>query len=115
MRAVFLLLLVACSGCGPASKPPTVTPPRPDAAAAPAPRTGKILFYCEPSRATVTVDGTPRGTAAESAAQGGLVLPQGLHRLEVSLEGYRTYRLELNLGDRLERIEIKLQPVGKGL
>jgi hypothetical protein len=115
MRCTLTLALVASTvltvdACGPTPKPPVTTPPAPDARAAPARRDGKIVFDCDPAEATITVDGTRRGTAAEIAARGGLVLPQGLHRFEVTLASYATYRIELNLGDKPERIGVRLRP-----
>jgi hypothetical protein len=107
-----VLLAALCVGaCGPTPKPPVTTPPAPDARVDPAPRGGKIVFECEPAEATITVDGTARGTAAEIVARGGLTLPQGLHRFEVTLKGHTTYRLELNLGDKPEKIGVRLRPL----
>ena len=58
--------------------------------------------------ATVMVDNQPRGTVSEIAARGGLQLERGLHRIEIAAEGFRTFRLELNLGEKREAIRVKL-------
>jgi hypothetical protein len=63
---------------------------------------------CEPTSARVTIDGESRGTVAETAAAGGLALPRGLHRIEISADQHGTFRLELNLGAKTERIQVKL-------
>ncbi len=100
--AIFLI------GCGaPATPPVKITPPVEPVAPAAAP--GRIIFECDPPDAQVTVDGEARGTAAQISVQGGLTLPQGLHRFEISSPGFHPYRLELNLKAQTETIKIKLE------
>jgi len=101
---LFALLLAACAA--PATPPPAHPPPPPRADAAPPAATGWIDLACEPEDARVVVDGEPRGTVKELS--GGLELPRGLHRIEIASEGYRSFRLELNLGEKREKIRVKL-------
>ena len=106
-----LSLLFAASGCGPATAPPRPTPPPAPDAGPPAPRGGLIFFECTPADAQITVDGTARGSAEEISRAGGLRLPIGLHRFEITRDGYRAYRIELNVADKPERLRVQLQPV----
>lgn len=112
MRALSWALLALALGvsCGPAGKQPVrAAPPQPDAAAA---NTGMIHVDCEPADALVRVDGEDQGAAAEITRRGGLTLPYGLHRIEITKEGHRPFRLELILGPKVETIKVQLQPVG---
>ena len=115
MRATPALALTVLAACGPSGKRPA-HPGRGAAAAANAPSqpTGRITFDCEPADAHVTVDGDAWGTAASIAARGGLELPQGLHRIEISRPGYRTFRFELILKDTPEKIEVRLKRAEEG-
>lgn len=98
-------------GCGPSTKPlPVQHQVRPDAAPPAAP-SGRITFDCEPAEAQVVVDGSSLGTAAELVERGGAQLPMGHHRIEIKLDGYRTFRFELILGERTETIKVRLQRV----
>jgi hypothetical protein len=106
LLAAALLALVA--GCAsPAPPPPVHKAPAPDQGA-PKTTTGRIEFACEPATATVTVDGQVRGTVGEIGTRGGLELERGLHRIEIAADGFRTFRLELNLGEKRETIRVKL-------
>jgi len=90
-----------------------VVPPKPlpkaTDAGPPAPRVGELRIECDVPDATVTVDGEARGTVAAVSAAGGLRLAPGTHRLQLVREGYRTYRIELNVGARGESLKVKLQ------
>ncbi len=110
------LLLIALGALATACAAPAPPPPNPPKAAAPdarpsPPTTGRIEIACEPESAKVLVDGQPQGLVSELAAKGGLELPLGLHRIEIAAEGYRTFRLELNLGAKRETIRVKLNRV----
>jgi hypothetical protein len=112
MRALWWAPLAFALGvsCGPAGKQPVrATPPQPDAATE---KTGMIHFDCEPADVQVRVDGEDKGAAVEISRQGGLALPYGLHRIEITKEGHRPFRLELILGPKAETIKVELQPVG---
>jgi len=103
-----LLVLALSLACGQPAKPPAQPPP-------PAPpvrveATGRINIECTPTSAQVNVDGRDHGTAAEVVRSGGLVLPKGLHRIEITLEGYRPFRFELILGEKPETLKVHLQP-----
>lgn len=98
-----------CTAC-PTKKQPVQTLPSTDGGVHAEP-TGRIDVRCTPAEAVVNVDGNDHGTAAEVAQKGGLVLPHGLHRLEISHPGYRTFRFELILGEKPEKLEVQLQPV----
>jgi hypothetical protein len=104
--ALALLLLVGCA-TPPPLPPAHKAPSQPDLGA-PRSSSGRIVIGCEPDSARVMVDGDPRGSVAEIATAGGLELPRGLHRIEIAAEGYRTFRLELNLGEKPETIQVKL-------
>ncbi len=108
-QALLVISLAGCRGGG-ASKPPEQPSKPVHDAGAPAPMSGKVTIICEPSGAQVVVDGVRRGTVAELNQQGGLLLPFGLHRFEIRMEGHRAFRLELNLGQRPEVLRVKLQP-----
>jgi len=100
--SVLAVLLAACGSTG--GPPAPVPPPTPS-------NTGRIEFDCQPAEAWVVVDGERRGTVAEISRQGGLVLPQRVHRFEVTREGFRPYRIELNLGGKPEIIRVRLDPM----
>jgi hypothetical protein len=112
MRRRFVPLLLLASfflvGCGPAARTPTPSTP-PARPSPPSPPMGRIRFQCEPPNVAITVDGVPRGSAAAPGGQE-LVLPRGLHRFEISLEGYRPYRIELMVGEKAELIRVQLRP-----
>lgn len=101
------LLLLAC---GPAGKRPEHRPPAPDAATVRTESTGRIVLQCTPAGANVNVDGKDYGSAATIAEKGGLTLPHGLHRIEITMDGYRPFRFELILGAKPEHLEVSLQP-----
>lgn len=69
-----------------------------------------LLSGCEPPGAQIKVDGAGRGTVAEVNRRGGLSVTPGVHRLELTHPGYRSYRIELRVGKgRSERLNIQLQ------
>lgn len=106
------LVALLGSGCGPSAAPPPRTAPRMvgSPATQPAARSGRILLDCQPADAVVVVDGTQRGAVSEVARRGGLTLPLGLHRIEITRDGFRPYRLELSLGEKTETIQVQLTP-----
>ena len=109
--ALFAALVLACSGCGSSGKRPEHRPPLTDAMTQiRVEPTGRIVLDCTPPEAKVNVDGLDHGTAAEVARKGGLTLPLGLHRVEITLDGYRPFRFELILGDKPEQLKVSLQP-----
>jgi hypothetical protein len=109
MSRIGLVLLVVCWGCGPSTKVPPKPPPK--VAPVSTEPTGQIKFECTPAEALVNVDGEDKGTAASIAETGGLTLPHGLHRIEITHPGFRPFRFELILGDKPESLRVELQPV----
>ena len=102
---------VLAAGCGPSTPAPRPKPPTAPDAGPTAPRAGRIFFECSPAEAQIVVDGSPRGTAEELSRAGGLSLPLGLHRFEISHAGFRSFRIELDLGEKPERLRVQLNPV----
>jgi hypothetical protein len=111
-----LVLALALPGCGPAatSRPPVTAPGSDASAPDSSQQTTLVQINCKPADARVLVNGKSRGNARRIAATGGLHLHPGLHRFEIKRRGYRTYRIELIVGDRAEVLEIKLQRKGRG-
>ena len=108
-----LAALLAAASC---RTPPPEGPnrqPAPDASIDAAERaSGRIVFDgCEPPEAVVLVDGLRRGTIAEISGKGGLELERGVHRIEIKAAGHRSFRLELKLGARQEKISVKLKRI----
>jgi hypothetical protein len=113
MSRIGLILLAVFLGCGPSTtkqQPPKTPPKQPPVSVE---HTGQIMFECKPAEALVNVDGDDRGTAARIAEAGGLTLPHGLHRIEITHPGFRPFRFELILGDKPETLKVELQPVGQ--
>ena len=110
---VVLVALVGLAGpaCGPVVKDSDRPTARADAGPARAPE-GRIQLACEPTEAQVNIDGRDFGSAASIARRGGLTLPHGLHRIEITLQGYRPFRFELILGTKPEALKVQLQPTG---
>ena len=55
-------------------------------------RGGDLRLFCDPEDAEVAVDGVPMGTCKDYAgAPRGLLLGRGLHRVDVSRQGYVPY------------------------
>lgn len=104
-----LVLLALSLACGQPAKPPAQPPPPTLPVRVEA--TGRIKIECTPASAQVNIDGKDHGTAEEIGRAGGLVLPKGLHRIEITLEGYRPFRFELILGEKPETLKVHLQPV----
>ena len=104
-----LLVLALSLACGqPAKRSAEPGPPAPHVRVE---ATGRINIECTPTSAQVNIDGRDHGTAEDLVRAGGLVLPKGLHRIEVTLEGYRPFRFELILGEKPETLKVHLQPV----
>ena len=124
MRGVRLLLLllsaIVAASCGAtASRTPQPPPKTADRASPPPPTTarvavdlGRIVFDCEPQDATVKVDSVVQGTVRQITARGGLALPAGVHRFEVSQEGFHPFRIELAISAKRETIRVRLLPLG---
>jgi hypothetical protein len=118
-RSMVLLvtsLFLLGQGCGSAGNPPPQTPPPPipDVAPPDPANQGLILFDCQPTESRITVDGIAQGTAAAISTKHGLHLPRGLHRIEIGKEGFKTFRVELNLGEQPEVISVQLRAVDQG-
>lgn len=106
-----LVLVLSSLACGSPAKPPVRPPPPVGEGKVRVEPAGNIVIECTPGAAQVNIDGQDHGTATEIGRKGGLTLPKGLHRIEITLEGYRPFRFELILGDKPERLEVQLQPV----
>jgi hypothetical protein len=90
----------------PALPPPTLAPA--PVAPGPAAVTG-LAFAVEPRDAQIAVDGEPRGTVADLAAAGGvLVLPPGIYQVSLKSAGHQTWRAEVAVRSSVERIDVKL-------
>jgi len=113
MRSLVLTMVLMLVACGPTGKQPVHTVPQTADAAPPvhAVATGRITIDCTPVDARVNIDGQDHGTSKEVSVKGGLTLPRGLHRIEISLEGHRPFRFELILGEKPETIKVQLQPL----
>lgn len=73
---------------------------------------GRVRLECRPADADVRVDGVTQGRAADFAAPGGLDLPPGLHRIEVSKTGYVTHRTEVVVSEEVTTtIPVTLRPL----
>lgn len=105
-----LVLVLSPLACGQPAKPATHAPPPPQVRVESA---GRIQIECTPASAQVNVDGQDQGTAAEISRKGGLAFPKGLHRIEITQDGYRPFRFELILGEKPESLKVHLQPVEK--
>lgn len=113
-RASLPALLLLCCGlfACPKNKPLTPPPPPAPPASLPAPAktpTARILFVdCKPADATVEVDDVERGTVDQLSMNGGLEVSLGVHRIVVRRAGFESYRVELSVGEKGERISIQL-------
>lgn len=64
-----------------------------------------------PSDAEVFLDGRRLGPAsALGGADGVLSLEPGVYQITVRKKGFETWRAEVAVGDRVERIEVSLVP-----
>lgn len=111
-RVLVLFVLASCRGTTTPrtdiKAPQPVEPAPADAmldAEAPTVTIGLALTVT-PADAEVTVDDRPYGPA--SALVTPIALEPGLHTLIVSLAGYRPYRAEFSITDKIETFSIKL-------
>ncbi|MBW2731041.1 MAG: hypothetical protein JRH20_01540 [Deltaproteobacteria bacterium] len=108
---ILFLFTAPLMACTPKPKPVVPQKPLPVRPSAPIKvTTAKILFVdCKPADATVVVDEVPRGSIDELSMHGGLELPFGVHRILIRRRGYESYRVELSLEQKGERISIELK------
>ncbi len=75
--------------------------------------TGSIRLRVNPDQARVYIDGALAGTAGEfGGLSNHLVLPAGVHELELRADGYQTYTGQIDVRDgrtRTERVNLKRQ------
>ena len=103
MRALALVLVVACGD----HKTHPATPTSPVAHdAAPSPTIG-IALEVSPLDANVMIDDVDRGRASKLARA--IALEPGLHTLIVTLAGYKPYRAEFTVSDKLESFTVRLE------
>lgn len=105
-----LLLVFACGPKPPPEAPAKPPPPPASQPPPPKPSKARISFVdCRPADATVVVDDEERGTVDEVNMRGGVEVPFGVHRIVVKRRGFESYRVELSVGEKGERIAISLQ------
>jgi hypothetical protein len=92
MRALLVVLLIACSP----AKPPTTSL-----------RLQPVIEA--PKSAKVTIDDQPLGSLAY-VVKHGVALPPGRHRLTIEADGYLPYDAEIEAGDNggLIKLDVKL-------
>ncbi|HUS63680.1 MAG TPA: PEGA domain-containing protein [Kofleriaceae bacterium] len=109
MRAVTFLLVLAAAvplGC---RKPAAKAPAAPAAAPAEPPDTRpRLTVDVEPADAEILVDDVPVGTG--TTVSSGVPLDPGLHRIVVRMEGYDTYRAEVEIEAEDESLRVQLEP-----
>lgn len=112
-----LCLLVLALGCGGGGASTSTTPvgaetggdtsARSSEPQGPVATVGAALSVT-PANATVTIDDASIGVASELAPVIGLA--PGLHTLVVSAPGYKAYRAEFSVTDKVERFTVRLEP-----
>jgi hypothetical protein len=66
-----------------------------------------VAFDVEPQDAQVAIDDEPRGKAEELERV--VTLAPGLHTFVITLAGYKTYRAEFSVTDKVEKFVVKLE------
>ena len=108
MKRFVLVLVAACSG---GSHPSTTTHVAPSDAAGPADATVLVgvgaALDVTPRDATVTIDDIVMGRANELDPV--VALAPGLHTLVIAQPGYKSYRAEFSVTDKVEKFVVKLE------
>lgn len=96
------LLVVGCVH----APPPAPAPAEPAPASSPAPEVQGpgLSFEVEPPDAELILDGESRGPVP----QGVLLLPPGVYQVSLKASGYATWRAEVSVGTRVERVKVQL-------
>ena len=102
------LAFALCLACGHPSTPRAVPPPPAPSDAAPRPTTIGVTLDVTPRDAEVVIDGESRGKAAELPQA--IELPPGVHALEITRDGYASFRVEVTVSDKLESFHVRLDP-----
>jgi hypothetical protein len=72
--------------------------------------TRAIILQVQPADATVYIDGNDYGTSDAAGGDLQVLLPEGIHKLEVVRPGYRTFTQELNVKhDSNDRVVVNLE------
>lgn len=80
--------------------------------AATAGRTGDLRLMCQPEDAQVVLDGVPQGLCSDfSGRPAGLTVGSGMHRVEVTKEGFLPYVTYLSPSGARTSLGITLQPL----
>ena len=98
-----ILVLAACASSSPGPVGPGGPAP---AADAPAKARQGVRIHIEPSDAIVFVDGQQKDLAAGT---GFVELEPGLHEVMVQRDGYKTWRAEVTVGEKVELLDLKLE------
>ncbi|QSQ18853.1 PEGA domain-containing protein [Pyxidicoccus parkwayensis] len=70
-----------------------------------------LRFDVYPASAEVIINGQKVGTANSLRSGDGLfAVPPGIHQVSIRSAGYTTWRAEVSVGDRPERIQVSLTP-----
>ena len=107
---VFSLALAAC-GAGQSAKTTTAVGSAPSPAAITVrPDVPGVLLRVTPRDAEVIVDGRSFGRVSDLDATGGVIeLSSGFHQITVTKPGYKTWRAEVAVRDRLENLDVVLE------
>jgi hypothetical protein len=68
-----------------------------------------VALQVTPAEATVVIDDMVLGRAAQLAPV--IALAPGLHTLEIKQEGFKAYRAEFSVTDKVEAFVVKLEPL----
>ena len=103
-RIVSLVVVGVLATCSsppkPVPKPPPVEVAKPEHA--------KLLLDVAPGDAEVDIDGTTRGAA--STLQETVMLDPGAHQIIIRKPGFVTWRGEVEITDKTEKISVQLVP-----
>lgn len=69
---------------------------------------GELVMRCDPADAEVWVDGVPRGACSDFAGGRGLSLGEGLSRIEVKKQGFRSYQTFIDAGGTRATLTVAL-------
>lgn len=118
VRAWLLVVAAACGGAKGGGPVATTTDNSDVSAGSGVPATGSgsaeeltgvgAALDVTPRDAAVTIDGVMMGKASELDPV--VALAPGLHTLVVSLHGFKSYRAEFAVTDKVEKFVVKLEP-----
>lgn len=105
MRTSALLsLLVVSFGCSHSSPSERSDPTTATTASAVAEPTSGLVFEVEPASAELIIDGQSHGPVPSAA----LSLPPGVYQVSLKAAGYVTWRAEVSVTARIERVKVRL-------